>query len=119
MGQMSVHEYAPHDPLHDAGFQLPVTAGNVFCTLTPPSGHYRIEIHRLAYGTGTPSVANNGRFFVGATEHTLSSGAALGVPYFFTFYVQLDGATAVGIKAVNNGSANIGVTASITATRLA
>lgn len=104
------------DILKSTGFQEPVTAGNVFCTLTPPAGRYRININRIAYGTGTPGIPNNSYFFVGASNHTLSSGAIIGVPYRYEFYVQLDGATAVGVKAINNGSNNIGVSAGITAT---
>lgn len=120
MGQMGVHEFDPgSDILKDAGFQLPVTLGHTFATLTPPPGKYRININRLAYGNGTPSVANNSHFFVGDSTHTLSSGAILGVPYRYEFYVVLDGETPIGVKANGNGSANIGVTVGITATRLA
>lgn len=107
------------DILKSAGFQIPVTIGNVFCALTPPAGSYRIDINRIAYGNGTPSIANNSHFFVGANVHNLSSGAVLGVPYRYQFFIYLDGVTAIGIKANGNGSANIGVSAGITATRLA
>jgi len=119
MGQMSVHDIEPTGSIiKDAGFQLPVTAGNVYCTLTPPPGKYRVDINRIAYGNGTPTVANNSYFFVGATNHVLSSGAILGVPYRYQFYLALDGLTAIGVKAIGNGSANIGVSAGITAIRL-
>lgn len=119
MGQMSVHEFEPgSDVTKSAGFQLPVTIGNIFCTLTPPAGKYRVNINRIAYGNGTPTVANNSSFFVGASLHTLSSGAILGVPYRYEFYLQLDGSTAIGVQANGNGSANIGVSVGITATRL-
>lgn len=120
MAQISASSFEPGpDILKDAGFQLPVTANNVFCTLTPPPGKYLVEVRRLAYGNGTPSVANNSYFFVGTSNHTLSTGAILGVLYHFEFYVELDGSTAIGVKSIGNGSANIGVTAGITATRLA
>lgn len=103
---------------HNAGFQLPVLAGNVFCTLTPPAGTYRVTIHRIAYGTGTPAVANNGTFKVGSTDHVLSSAAGLDIPYVYDFYLQLDGSTPIQVVALNNGSNNIGVSASITASRI-
>lgn len=120
MGQMAVHEFDPETDIRkSAGFQLPVTAGNVYCTITPPAGRWRININRIAYGNGTPSIANNSSFFVGATLHVLSSGAILGVPYRYEFYLKLDGNTAVGVQANGNGSNNIGVSAGITATRLA
>ncbi len=120
MGNFSTDAFDPaSDIIKDAGFQIPVTAGNVFCTLTPPAGRYRININRIAYGTGTPSVANNSQFFVGSTNHTLSSGAILGVPYRYEFYLTLNGSTAIGVKAVSNGSNNIGVSVGMTATRLA
>jgi hypothetical protein len=120
MGQMGVHEFDPGtDILKDAGFQLPVVIGNVFATLTPPTGKYRVNINRIAYGTGQPTIANNSSFFVGNVNHTLSSGAILGVPYRYEFYVLLDGLTAIGVKANGNGSANIGVSVGITATKLA
>lgn len=119
MGQMSVHDIEPTtDILKDVGFQLPVVAGNVFATLTPPAGKYRIDINRIAYGNGTPTIANNSSFFVGANSHTLSSGAILGVAYRYQFFVVLDGSTAIGVRANGNGSANIGVSAGITAVRL-
>lgn len=119
MGQMAVHEFDPTASIiKSAGFELPVTAGHTFCTLTPPAGNYKININRIAYGNGVPSIANNSHFFVGSEEHTLSSGAILGVPYRYEFYIQLDGVTAIGIKANGNGSANIGVSAGITALRL-
>lgn len=120
MSQMAVHEFDPtSDILKDAGFKLPVVANDVFCTLTPPAGKYRIDINRIAYGSGSPSIANNSVFFVGSSDHVLSSAAALAVPYKYQFYVRLDGSTAIGVRALNNGSPNIGVTAGITATRLA
>jgi hypothetical protein len=119
MAQMSMTQFSPgSDILKDAGFELPVTLGNVFCTLTPPAGKYRININRIAYGGGNPSIANNSHFFVGASVHNLSSGAILGVPYRYEFYLTLDGATAIGVKANGNGSANIGVSVGITATPL-
>lgn len=119
-GIASVTQFDPgRDILKDAGFQLPVTAGNVFCTLTPPAGKYRININRIAYGSGNPSIANNSEFFVGSSAHTLSSGAGLLIPYRYEFFVELDGATAIGVRAIGNGSNNIGVSAGITATRLA
>jgi hypothetical protein len=117
---MSVSDIDPGDDIiKDAGFQFPVTAGNVFCTLTPPPGKYRIDINRIAYGNGTPTVANNSSFFVGANTHTLSSAAGLLVPYRYQFFITLDGSTDIGVRANGNGSANIGVSAGITATRLA
>lgn len=106
------------DLYHDAGFQLPVTAGHVFCTLTPPAGDYRVDVRRLAYGNGTPSIANNSYFFVGSDQNVLSTGATLGVEYVYQFFVKLDGVTAIGVAAVGNGSANIGVTCGMTATPL-
>ena len=119
MGQLSVHEFEPTaDILKDTGFELPVTAGNVYCTLTPPPGKYRIDINRIAYGTGTPSVPNNSHFFVGSSNHVLSSGAILGVPYRYQFFLVLDGVTAIGVRSINAGSNNIGVSAGITAIRL-
>lgn len=119
MAQHSATQFAPETDIRkNAGFQLPVTAGNIFCQLTPPAGHYRIDIHRIAYGSGNPSVANNSQFFVGSNNHTLSTGAVLGVAYSWQFFVQLDGNTAVGVSAIGNGSANIGVSCGITATRL-
>lgn len=120
MGQMSVHEFNPgSDIIKSAGFQIPVTAGHVFATLTPPAGVYRVNINRLAYGNGSPSIANNSSFWVGASQHVLSSGGILGVPYRYEFYVKLDGSTAIEVRANGNGSANIGVTVGMTATRLA
>jgi len=120
MGQMAVHEFAPESDIRkDAGFQLPVTAGHVFATLTPPSGRWRININRIAYGNGTPTIANNSSFNVGSSAHTLSSGAVLGVAYRYEFFVELDGNTAISVTANGNGSANIGVSVGMTATRLA
>ena len=120
MGQMAVHEFAPESDIHkDAGFELPVTAGNVFATLTPPRGKWRININRIAYGSGAPSVANNSSFWVGSSQHVLSSGAILGVPYRYEFFLDLDGDTIIKVQANGNGSANIGVSAGMTATRLA
>ncbi len=104
--------------LHDAGFQIPVTAGHVFCSVTCPSGSFRIRINRLAYGTGAPSIANNSRLFVGDDEYTLCTGGILGVWYEYDFYVTLNGTTAIQLRAVGDGSPNIGVTASITAIKL-
>lgn len=120
MGQMSVHEIAPESDIRkSAGFQSPVTAGNVFATLTPPSGKWRININRIAYGNGTPSIANNSSFYVGSNQHTLSSGAILGVPYRYEFFLDLDGSTVIKVQANGNGSNNIGVSVGMTATRLA
>lgn len=120
MGQMAVHEFEPtSDILKDAGFQLPVTAGNVFATLTPPVGRWRININRIAYGSGAPTIANNSSFWVGGSQHILSSGAILGVPYRYEFFLALDGATVIKVQANGNGSANIGVSVGMTATRLA
>ena len=104
--------------LHDAGFQIPVTAGHVFCTVTCPAGSYRIRVNRLAYGTGAPSIANNSRLFIGSAQHTLCTGGILGIWYEYDFYVTLDGTTAVEVRSIADGSPNIGVTASITAIRL-
>lgn len=119
MAQLSTSSFDPGpDILKDAGFELPVTAANTFCTLTPPAGKYRININRIAYGSGNPAIANNSHFFVGSVNHVLSSAAALGVPYRYEFYVVLDGATAIGVRSINSGSAAIGVSAGITATRL-
>jgi len=120
MGQLAVHEMDPAgDILKDSGFQLPVVMGNVFCTLTLPPGKYRIDINRIAYGTGAPTIANNSSFWIGGSQHILSSGAILGVPYRYQFFVVLDGSTAIKVQANGNGSANIGVSAGITAVRLA
>ena len=105
--------------LSDAGFQLPVTAGHVFATLTPPAGFYRVHIDRVAYGSGTPSVPNNSYFQVGSQQYVLATAAALDINYDFDFYVKLDGATAISVVAVGNGSNNIGVTVGISAARLA
>lgn len=122
MAEKTVRTEGQFDPtadiLKDAGFQMPVTAGNVFATLTPPAGKYRVNINRIAYGVGTPSVANNSSFWVGAVQHILSSGAILGVPYRYEFYVVLDGSTVIKVQANGNGSVNIGVSAGMTATRL-
>ena len=104
--------------LHDAGFQFPVTAGNVFASVTCPAGSYRIRINRLAYGTGAPSIANNSRLFVGDDEYTLATGGILGVWYEYDYYVTLNGTTSIELRATGDGSANIGVTASITAIKL-
>lgn len=111
-------ETASSGLLHDAGFQSPVTAGNIFCELTPPAGNYRVILNRLAYGNGTPSIANNSYFFIGGDQYTLSTGGILGILYRYEFYITLDGSTSIGLAAVGNGSANIGVTAGITAIRL-
>lgn len=120
MGRNASHEFAPESDIRkDAGFQLPVTAGNVFATLTPPRGVWRININRIAYGSGSPTIANNSSFYVGSTQHTLSSGAVLGVPYRYEFFLDLDGATTIKVQANGNGSANIGVSVGLTATRLA
>ena len=104
--------------LHDAGFQIPVLAGNVFCTLTPAAGSYRIRVNRIAYGTGLPSLANNSRMFVGSDSYTLATGGILGVWYEYDFYLTLNGSTAVQLRAVANGSPNIGVACSLTAIKI-
>lgn|SRR5512139_988263 len=96
--------------LWDSGFQSPVTAGNVFATLTPPAGFYHIHIDRVAYGTGQPQVPNNSRLNIGDVSYTLATAAALDVNYDFDFYTRLDGNTVVSVTAINNGSASIGVT---------
>lgn len=113
-------EYIPLNGaiIHDAGLQLPVTAGHVFCTITPPAGRYRIDIHRIAYGNGTPSIANNSHLAIGANNYTLSTAAALDIEYWWQFYVELDGNTAVSVVANGNGSNNIGVSAGITAVQI-
>lgn len=104
--------------LHDTGFQIPVTAGHVFASVTCPAGSFRIRINRLAYGTGAPTIANNSRLFVGDTEYTLCTGGILGVWYEYDFYVTLNGTTSIQLRAVADGSPAIGVTASITAIKL-
>lgn len=117
---INFREYVPLKGalIHDAGFQLPVTAGNTFCTITPPAGRYRIDVHRMAYGNGTPSIANNSHLAIGSNNYTLSTGAILGVEYWWQFFVELDGTTSVSVVANGNGSANIGVTAGITAVQI-
>lgn len=104
--------------IHDAGLQSPVTAGHVFCTITPPGGRYQIDIHRIAYGNGTPSVANNSHLSIGANDYTLSTGAVLGVEYWWQFYVELNGSTPLSVVANGNGSPNIGVSVGITAVQI-
>ena len=104
--------------LHDTGFQIPVTAAHVFCTVTCPPGSYRLRVNRLAYGTGAPTLANNSRLFVGSDSYTLCTGGILGVWYEYDFYVTLNGTTSAEIRSVSDGSPNIGVTASITAIKL-
>ncbi len=120
MAQLTTSDFVPEaDIRKDAGFEMPVTAGNVFATLTLPSGKWRININRIAYGNGSPTIANNSSFWVGSSQHTLSSGAILGVPYRYEFFLSLDGVTAIKVQANGNGSANIGVSAGMTAIRLA
>ena len=63
--------------VHDAGFQLPVTSGHVFASITCPAGNWHIHVNRLAYGTGAPSIANNSRLFIGNDEYTLATGGIL------------------------------------------
>ncbi len=115
---VAASEYLPDAVYHDAGFQLPVTAGHVFATVTPPAGKYYVHIDRVAYGTGTPGIANNSYFAVGAAQYILPTAAALDINYDFDFWVQVDGKTALQVVAVGNGSNNIGVTAGLTATRI-
>jgi hypothetical protein len=120
MAQSSSAEFDPGaDILKDAGFQRPVTSGNVFATLDLPPGKYRININRIAYGVGQPTIANNSSFWIGSSQHTLSSGAILGVPYRYEFYISLLSTTTIKVQANGNGSANIGVSAGVTAVRLA
>lgn len=112
-------QYIPDaDILTDTGFQFPVVANTVFCQLTLPAGHWRIDVTRLAYGTGSPQIANNSHFFVGGTNHTLTTGGILGVLYSYQYFLTLNGSTTIGVRSIGNGSANIGVTAGITAIRL-
>lgn len=112
-------QYIPEaDILTNTGFQFPVVANTVFCQLTLPAGHWRIDVTRLAYGSGTPSIANNSHFFVGDVNHTLTTGGILGVLYEYQYYLTTDGVTTIGVRSIGNGSANIGVTAGITAIRL-
>lgn len=116
---LSVQEYANETSLHTAGQVTNILAGQAVCTLTaPPAGFYRVDIHRIAGGSGTPSLFNNGQFRIGATAHVLMSAAVLEIPYAFTFYVELDGLTNLSINAVTDGSPNITIAASITATRM-
>lgn len=112
--------YANVTSLHASGFASSVTAGQAICTLTaPPAGFYEVEINRIAGGSGTPTLYNNGQFKVGATSYVLPSTPTLDLPYKFTFYVGVDGSTNLSVNAVSNGAANITITASITATRMA
>lgn len=112
-------EYSGATSLHASDQVTNILAGQAVCTLTsPPAGFYRVDVHRIAGGSGTPSLFNNGQFRIGATTHVLMSAAVLELPYFFTFYVALDGATNLSVNAVADGSANITVAASITATRI-
>ena len=104
---------------HVAGSVLQPTAGQAICTMPPlPAGLYRVDIHRMAGGSGTPTLFNNGEFRSGALVRTLPSVAVLEIPYTFTFFEQLNGAEAMSVNAVNAGSANITIVASITATRI-
>lgn len=104
--------------LWDASFQIPVTAGHVFATLTPPAGYYHVHIDRVAYGSGSPSIANNARFNVGSTAYVLATAAALDINYDFDFYVRLDGSTTISVTAAADGSPAIGVTVGMSAVRI-
>lgn len=118
-GVLQVSEYRGDASLHVAGAVANVVAGQAICTLpAPPAGFYRVDVHRIAGGSGSPTLFNNGQFRVGATIHTLMSAAVLELPYTFTFYVALNGSTDLSVNAAANGAANITIAASITATRI-
>lgn len=106
--------------IHAAGSAANAVAGQAIVTMSaPPAGFYQIDVHRSADGSGTPSLYNNGDFRVGAlTPMVLLSVPELGIQYFYTFYVNLDGTQALSVNAVTNVSNNITITASITATRI-
>lgn len=116
---LQISEYTGATSLHTAGAQANVTASQAICTLAaPPAGFYRVDVHRIAGGSGTPTLFNNGQFRVGAAINTLASAAVLETPYDFVFFVNLDGSTALSVNAAADGGANITISASITATRI-
>jgi hypothetical protein len=116
---LKVQEYYGDTSLHAAGSATNVTPGQIICQLTnPPAGFYRVDVHRMAGGSGTPTLYNNGRLWVGSTPYVLTSTPTLDLHYEFTFYVKLDGATNLSVDVVGAGASNITVVASITATRI-
>lgn len=112
-------EFANMTSLHVAGTAMNVTAGQAICTLTAPAaGFYKVQVTRIAGGSGTPALYNNGEFRVGAASRVLVSTPTLDLLYQYTFYVGVDGATNLSVNAVANGATNITISASITATRM-
>jgi hypothetical protein len=101
------------------GTQINVTAGQVICSIAPTqSGYYMIQLKRAAGGSGTPALYNNGELDIQGDVRTLMNVPALDVIYDFTFYAVLKAGVDVALKAVTNGSANIGITGTIILTRI-
>lgn len=115
---LNVNEFAKETSLHASGVVNQPGAGAVICTLTPPAGFYKVEIHRAADGNGTPILYNNAALTVGATTYTLVQVPELGLLYHYTFYANVNGSTAVSVISPAASSTGINVTASITATRM-
>lgn len=118
-GVLSVSEVMSQS-LHAAGSVLTPGAGAAICTLSaPPAGLYRVDIHRMAGGSGTPTLFNNGAFrTTSGLNFVLPSVAVLEIPYSFTMYIQANGTDDFSVNSVLAGSANITISASITATRI-
>lgn len=111
--------YAGFQSLHDANQVTNILADQVVCSISnPPAGFYRIDVHRIAGGSGTPTLFNNGKLRIGSTDYVLMSAAVLETPYDFTFYALLTGSQSLSVRAVANGATNVTIAASITATRI-
>jgi hypothetical protein len=118
-GTVPTQEYANTASLHAAGTATNVTAGQAICTISnPPAGFYRVDVTRVAGGSGTPTLFNNGEFRVGATPRVLVSVPTLDLLYQYIFYVTVNGSQNLSINAVANGASNVTISASITATRM-
>lgn len=119
-GTQNVRQYFGTDSLANAGSAATPTTGQAIVTIpTPPAGFYEIEVNRIAGGSGTPTLFNNGEFRVGAAAYTLMSAAVLEIPYKYMFYMDLNGSESLSVNQVANASSGITIAASIIATRLA
>lgn len=104
---------------HGAGVVNEPDADQVIAECTPnQAGFYKIEIHRAADGTGTPSLYNTGTFLAGGDSYELSTVPELGILYNYVFYHSNDGTEPFQLIANQAASLNIAITGSVTATRI-
>lgn len=116
---LSVSQGLGTDTLSNAGTATNVLAGQVYAQITnPPAGFYVVDVWRAADGSGNPTLYNNGQIAFGADTRTLMDLPELGLVYHYQFFVDLNGSESIQVKAANNGSPQITVTALITATRI-